>query len=239
MHHKLGRHTAVAVAFGALIACSPSADLQPRDDLDGAIEHYVEGDYRSAIAGLEKVAASTTDEATLREAYTYLGRAHMALGETDDAVTSFTLGARYGDRGVCVAYLETLKQYVGGAPQSVHIREVMTRSQLAIAIVRLTEGAGANTSLDSKGPTPIRRLEAKRWMTPLADGSDHADDPVTRAALYVIVARMLAGVNLAGHADDVMPAGYRRIAADDRPVSGAEALAVLEKMRILREQHGR
>jgi hypothetical protein len=62
---------------------------------------------------------------------------------------------------VCVAYLETLKQYVGGSPKSVHISEALTRSQLAITVVRFMDmDADAGGSLDAGGPTPIRRLEA-------------------------------------------------------------------------------
>jgi hypothetical protein len=76
-------------------------------------------------------------------------------------------------------------------------------------------------------------------MTPLADGADHADDPVTRAALYVIVARMLADAGQAGRTHEVMASGYRRALGDPRPVSGAEALAVLERVRSLKEQHVR
>jgi hypothetical protein len=97
----------------------------------------------------------------------------------------------------------------------------------------------SRTSLDPNAPTPIRRLEQRRWMTPLADGADHADDPVTAAALYVIVARMLAAANLSGHAREVMPAGYRSALAEERAVSGAQALAVLERVQSLKEHYGR
>ena len=230
----------VVIASLALAACGPRADLTPRGDLDRAIEQFVAGEYLSAIVGFEQALAVTEDDAVRREAYTYLGRAHMALGETDEAVTSFTLGARYGDRGVCIAYLETLKQYVGGSPKSLHISEALTRSQLAIAVLRIMDGgADSGQSLDANAPTPIRRLEARRWMTPLADGSDHADDAVTPAALYVMVARMLADAKLSGRVHDLMPAGYRGALAETRAVTGAEALAVLERARSLKEHHGR
>ncbi len=230
----------VVIASLVLAACGPGADLAPRGDLDHAIEQFVAGEYRSAIAGFEQALAATEDDAVRREAYTYLGRAHMALGETDEAVTSFTMGARYGDRGVCVAYLETLKQYVGGSPKSLHISEALTRSQLAIAILRIMDGgADAKKSLDASAPTPIRTLEARHWMAPLADGADHPDAAVTPAALYVIVARILADAKLSGRVHEVMPAGYRAALGDTRAVSGAEALAVLERTRSLKEQHGR
>jgi tetratricopeptide (TPR) repeat protein len=230
----------VVIASLLLASCGPRAELTPRGDLDRAIEQYVAGEYRSAVAGFEKALAATEDDAVRREAYTYLGRAYMALGQTDEAVTAFTMGARYGDRGVCVAYLETLKQYVGGSPKGLHISEALTRSQLALAILRIMDGgAEPAQSLDPNAPTPIRQLEARHWMIPLADGTDHADDAVTPAALYVIVARILADAKLAGRVHDVMPAGYRVALGETRAVSGAEALAVLERTRSLKEQHGR
>jgi cytochrome c-type biogenesis protein CcmH/NrfG len=79
------RKTGISIAAFALLAglwsCA-SAPPSPRASLDDAVEEFVDGEYRSAVTQLEDVLRASTDTAVLREAYTYLGRAHMALGET-------------------------------------------------------------------------------------------------------------------------------------------------------------
>ncbi len=216
-------------AVAALCSCA-SAPPNPRSDLDAAVAEFVDGDYRAAVEKLDAVVAVSTDDAVLREAFTYLGRAHMALGETDLAVDAFSRGVQLGDRGPCVAYLEVLKQYVDGKPAGLHMSDVLTRSQLAGAVVRLFIGEAAG---ESKGPTPMTQLEQRGWMPVLADGDDHASDPVTHAALYVLAARILAESGKADQVDRVMPGGYRAAARTQQPVTGSEGLAVLERVKTL------
>ena len=227
------RKTGISIAAFALLAglwsCA-SAPPSPRASLDDAVEEFVDGEYRSAVTQLEDVLRASTDTAVLREAYTYLGRAHMALGETDEAVDAFTRGVQMGDRGPCIAYLELLKQYVEGKPSALHMSDVMTRGQLAGAVARLFLNSGSG---DPSGPTPITQLERRGWMPVLADGDDHANEPVTHAALYVLAAQILSEAGRADQADRVMPGGYRAAARTTQPVSGAEGLAVLERVRAL------
>jgi hypothetical protein len=49
----------------------------------------------------------------------------------------------------------------------------------------------------------------------------------------------LADAGLPGRADDVMPGGYRRAMNDATPVSGSDAMVVLERVRALKEKNGR
>ncbi len=224
-----------AVAVGAVLACAPAETVKSRSDLDRAVGLYVAGDYRSAANRLEQVARDALDDATRREAYTYLGRSHMALGETDDAIRAFMLGVRYGDQGPCVEYLEVLKRYQEGSPEGLHILETITRGELAGAAVRVLDDA----EVDPKGPTPIQIAEKRGWFPALPDGREHADEPVTRAALYVFVSRVLAGTGVRGGAGQVMPGGFRGALNNAGPVSGNEAIAVLERVRALKEKHGR
>ena len=224
-----GLRIAAALVIAGALACASAAPDRSRD-LDGAVEEFIAGDYRDAVSELDAVIRESTDPAVQREAYTYLGRAYMALGETDAAVDAFTRGIQLGDTGPCVAYLSLLKQYVEGKPSGLHMSEALTRGQLAGAVARMfLDGV----STDANGPTPVAQLERRGWMPPLADGHDHAADPVTRAALYVVAARILSD---AGHADQtgrVMPGGYRAAMLSTEPVSGTEALAVLERVRAL------
>lgn len=229
---KTGSHIAalLLIVLAAGFAACASAPKSPRNDLDRAVETFVDGNYASAVTQLDAVIMATPDDAVRREAYTYLGRAHMALGETEAAVDAFSRGVQLGDTGPCVAYLKVLQQYVEGKPSGLHMRDVLTRGQLAGAVVRLfMEGA----SSDPQGPTPITQLERRGWMPILADGGDHANEPVTHAALYVVAARILADAGRADDAKRVMPGGYGAASRTKEPVSGAEGLAVLERVRAL------
>jgi hypothetical protein len=174
------------------------------------------------------VVTASTDDAVRREAYTYLGRSHMALGETDLAVEAFSSGVQLGDRGPCVAYLEVLKQYMEGKPNALHMSDVLTRSQLAGAVVRLFLGESTEVT---GGPTPMTQLERRGWMPVLPDGQDHAADPVTRATLYMLSARILSETNQTDELDRIMPGGYRAATKAQAPVTGAEGLAILERVR--------
>lgn len=224
-----GLRIAAFVLLAGVLACA-TAPPSARHDLDQGVDAFVAGDYRGAVTKLDAVIAAAPDDAVRREAYTYLGRAHMALGETDEAVDAFTRGVQLGDTGPCVAYLQVLKQYVEGKPAGLHMTDVLTRGQLAGAVVRLFL-AGAPG--DPSGPTPITQLERRGWMPAMADGSDHSDDPVTHASLYVVAAHILSDAGHAKDADRVMPGGYRAAARATTPVSGAEGLAVLERIRTV------
>jgi hypothetical protein len=219
-----------------VLACAPAATVDSRSDLDRAVGLYVAGDYGGAVDRLQDVARAAPDDATRREAYTYLGRSYMALGDTGAAIDAFLLGVQYGDRGPCVEYLEVLKQYQEGSPEGLHILDTITRGELAGAAVRVL---GDGRPLDPSGPTPIEMVEKRGWFPAMPDGQSHADDPVTRAALYAFVGRVLAGAGLPEHADAVMPGGYRRAMDDPEPVSGSDAIAVLERVRALKEKNGR
>src|SRR5258705_9584638 len=118
-----------ALMLAGIMACGGPASQPKAGEFDQAVERFVAGDYRGTIERMEKIAESTTDVAVRIDAYAYIGRAHMALGETEDAISAFTMGAKYGDRGPCIEYLELLKQYVEGNPNGLHMREAVTRSE--------------------------------------------------------------------------------------------------------------
>jgi hypothetical protein len=223
---------------GLVLACAPSSEVKEHGDFDQAVGRFVTGDYRGTIERMEKIANTTGDDAVKRDAYAYIGRAHMALGETDAAIEAFTLGAHYGDRGQCVAYLELLKQYVEGDPKALHVHEAVTRGELAGAIVRMMDET-ATEGMTAGGPTPLSILAGRGWMPAPPDGVDHAGEPVTHASLYVIVSRILAGRGRMDQIDAILPGGYGNAVRSEEPVSGSEAFAVLEKVRLVQEKHGR
>jgi hypothetical protein len=233
------RSITVFLAFVALLAaCAPSSDVKPRGDFDRAVERFVAGDYHGAIERMQKIADSTDDPAVKQDAYAYIGRSHMALGDTQAAIDAFTLGAHYGDRGPCVEYLKQLKQYIEGDPKSIHVREAVTRAELAGALVRMMDET-ATEALAPEGPTPLNIAAQHGWMPATPDGEEHADAPVTRAALYVIVSRILTGRGRTDQINVIMPGGYDAALRNQEPVSGTEALAILERVRLVPEQHGR
>jgi hypothetical protein len=228
-----------ALVLAGVMACGgPASDVQKTGEFDQAVERFVAGDYRGTITRMEKIAASDTDVAVKIDAYAYIGRAHMALGETEDAITAFTMGARYGDRGPCIEYLELLKQYVEGNPNALHVREAVTRSELAGAIVRMMDET-ATASMNPGGPTPLAMLAERGWMPASPDGEEHAEDAVTHAAFYVIVSRILGGRGRADEVAVIMPGGYDAALRAREPISGTEALAVLERVRLVQEKNGR
>ena len=229
---------AAVLGLAGLMACSSTGPATPRSEYDEAVGRVVAGDYRGAIDRMEKVAESSPDEAVKRDAYVYIGRSHMALGETGAAIDAFTLAAHLGDRGQSIEYLELLKQYVEGNPDALHVREAVTRAELAGAIVRMMDET-ATEGLDPSGPRPLEITARHGWMPATPDGQPHAEDPVTRASLYVIVSRILAGRGRTDQIDVIMPGGYEAALRSDEPVSGSEALAILERVRLVQEKHGR
>ena len=233
------RRLVVTLWLLALAACAPAVDHDPRGEFDRAVASFVSGDYQATVDRMEKVIAGTDDDAVKREGYTYIGRAQMAMGNSEAAMTAFRLGAHYGDRGPCIAYLEVLKQYVEGDPGALHVREAITRGELAGAIVRMMDEGVAHGEAATTGPTPLAVLASRGWMPALPDGNEHAEDPVTRAALYVIAARILAQAGRADRIEAVVPGGYRQALGGVQLTSGAEALAVLERVRSLKEPNGR
>ena len=119
-----------------------------------------------------------------------------------------------------------------------HIREAVTRAELAGAIVRMMDET-ATEAVTPGGPTPLAVVAERGWMPATPDGKEHADAPVTRAALYVIVSRILSGRGRADQITVIMPGGYDRALRAQDPVSGTEAIAILERVRLVPEKHGR
>jgi hypothetical protein len=226
------------IGLAALMACTSSVATKPRSDFDRAVERFVAGDYRETIEQMEKVAEATPDPAVKQNAYAYIGRSYIALDETDAAISAFTLGAHYGDRGPCIEYLALLKQYVEGDPQALHMKEAVTRAELAGAMVRMMDET-ATEGATPGGPTPLEIAAQQGWMPATPDGKQHADEPVTRAALYVIVSRILAGRGRSDQVGVIMPGGYDEAMRSREPVSGQEAFAILERVRLVQEKHGR
>ena len=227
------------IGLAGILACSsPAVETSSRSDFDKAVERFVAGDYRGSIERMEKIVEASNDPAVKQDAYAYIGRAHMALGRPKRAIDAFTLGAHEGDRGECVEYLKQLKQYVEGDPGALHVEEAVTRGELAGAIVRMMDET-ATEAVKPGGPPPLEILAQRGWMPAAPDGDTHADAPVTRAALYVVVSRILAGRGRTDQIDEIMPGGYDRALKSKEPVSGTEAIAVLERVRLVQEKHGR
>src|SRR5258705_12530369 len=116
--------------------------------------------------------------------------------------------------------------------------EAVTRSELAGAIVRMMDEP-ATATMNPGGPTPLAMLAEGGWMPAAPDGAEHAEDAVTHASLYVIVSRILTGRGQAEKVDVIMPGGYQTALRAVAPVSGTEALAILERVRQVPEKNGR
>jgi hypothetical protein len=232
---SIGGGSIVAIVLSCVLACAPGRSVDPRSDLDRAVARFVAEDYQGAVEALEAVTAASGDDAIRREAYTYLGRSYMALGDADAAYRAFASGLSLGECAPCTEYLGLLAQYRAGSPPGLRILESITRAQLAGAAVRIL-GTGPP---DPAGPTPLAQAEARGWLPSLADGDARANDPVTPAAFYVFVARVLADAGLEGRVGEVLPGGYRRVAGSKKPVTGRDAVDALERVRAMKETYGR
>jgi tetratricopeptide (TPR) repeat protein len=220
--------------------------------LDRAIEFYIAGDYDEAVERLDKLLKNTESEEQLREIYLYLGRSYVELEQYSQAIDAFTVGAAYGGGLIFEAYLTRLGVVVSVAPEILAASDKVTRAQLAALIDKMFFGGVK----DIGAPSDDGRQEAvagpstsvQRGVVPtLPDGGFHGNNFVTRAAFYVVVARLIEDTGIPGGPTGIFEGGFtwalnRGSGATDYGrivyISGREALDTLQRLAEARRTNG-
>lgn len=226
---------AVLSGLTLLAGCSGAGKTPRRAEIDSAIALFVSGQYEQAIDRLDQLASTLDSDESLREVYYYLGRSHLALGQHHRAIDAFSAGVSYGDTGACVEYLEQLRVYVEGGERSVRRSETVTRSQLAAALARRLLFEDGEPDPAAAGAA-LEQVVARGWMQALPDGALHGDATVTRAAFYVVMARVCADLGLGPGV--LSPYRASLATRGTEAVSGAEVLGVLDELAAIRKTHG-
>jgi len=227
------------VLVGVLAAgCSGPSRTPAGKAIDPAVALFVSGQYPQAIERLQQLAASTRSEEELREIYYYLGRSYLAMGRADQAIDAFSAGVAYGDRGACVEYLEQLQAYVGTREGSMLRSEDVTRRQLAAGLLRrvIGESGGEGTTSFDDPDAALRVVVERGWMRALPDGQLHGDAAVTRAALYVVMSRVVADLGLDARSLDEYRTTFTERGSER--VTGPEVMSLLDTIAGMRKGHG-
>lgn len=240
---RSGIITPIILTLGLLISsCSSGVRSDRGTKLDRAIESFIAGDYDAAVSRLEDLAESTESAEELRQVYLYLGRSYVAKGQYPRAIDAFNAGMALGESSPFDEYLTRLGVVVSGAPQAVAMSGQVTRAQLAALIDQMFyDGLGkvGDTSRHVTREGTVSELESvKRGVVPvLPDGDFHPDALVTRAALYAVVARLVADIGTQEAPSDFVDGGYGWVKAGGGDglaasplVTGKETLAILEQV---------
>jgi len=211
--------SASVVGLLALSACGPPGTAPRRDALDSAIEMFLAGHHSESIEALNRLLDDPLPASTKREIYYYLGRSYLEQDDLPRAIDAFATGVQLGDTGPCLVYLQRLRGRMEGSTESVARSPVITRGQLCAVVERwLASGQGRDPE-----PDPVAAMTQRGWLERLADGKAHAEAPVTRAALFVFVARMCASISCA-------EAQIESYSLSDGTVSGRELVAQLGRV---------
>ncbi len=215
------RPIVVFTAIGLLVlsSCGRPSDVSRSDALDSAVEMFLAGHHRQAIESLNALLERPVSDGERREIYYYLGRAYLEQDDVSRAVDSFAAGVQLGDSGPCLEYLERLRSRMASDAATVARAPVVTRRQLSA----LVEGWLARGEGRDPHPDPIVAMTERGWLERMPDGRDHADSPVTRAALFVFVSRMCASIECVGSQVQSYP-------LSDRTVSGRDLVAQLGRV---------
>lgn len=164
--------------------------------------------YRDAKTEFERAASL---DPMSPEPHYQLGQAYVTAGERDQALASFTRAAAldpaHAGAAAAMASLLGSRYEAAGIPGDyprIAERSTLSRGELGVA---LAVELGANpdgivwrsdeasrmefAELESAwGARWVRAAVGRRWLLPYADGALHLEDPVTRASLAVILARI-------------------------------------------------
>ena len=247
-----GAVMALSLTLIGLSSCSSGGPGHSRSELDRAIESYIAGDYGEAVERLDKLSKNTESEERLREIYLYLGRSYLALEQYSQAIDAFTVGAAYGGGLVFEEYLTRLGVVVSVAPQIVAASDKITRAQLAALIDKMFFGGvkdiGAVSGEGRQDVAAGLSTAVRRGVVPtLPDGGFHGNEFVTRAAFYVVVARLIEDTGIPGGPTSFFEGGFAwalnpgggatDIGRMDY-ISGREALDTLERLAEARRASG-
>jgi len=229
-----------------LAACSSAPGSPDRGELDQAIGLYVAGDYTGALSRLEELAENEKDESLLIEIQLYLGRTYLALEDYNRAIDSFRAGKALGGGIVFDEFLLRLDQVVSGAPGPLAASMQINRGQMASLVDRMFFTNMSDIGGQPVAGSSVAANELRRQILPiLPDGDFHADDLVTRASFYAVVARLLDVFSIGGDPASFFDGGFYWIFTQEalregKPayVSGRDAVSVLEKVAEARGNNG-
>ena len=234
-------------------SCAPSGDAVggwsggDARELDKAVRSYIAGDYENAVERLESLTGRARTEEQFQEVYLYLGRSYLAMGRHHSAIDSFVAGMAHGGGSVFDEYLQRLGAIVSGTPENVARTDHVSRAQLIVLIERMfygDEDASAGSGGSGAEDRAIDQMDpvARGLVSVLPDGDLHADAPVTRAAFYVVVKRLIAdrqidadtGLLFAGGFDWTLESGDN----DTYHVTGKEVVTTLERVAAAKNTYG-
>jgi len=197
--------------------------------MDAAIALFVSGEYGDAVVALNDVIESNDDMGIRLEAYCYLGRAHLELGDKNAAVGAFRTAVHLGDMGPSVDYLARLSAELESRPGTIDRSLSVSRRQLAASLVRILQPDPRSGALDTTEPA-LERVVAAGWMIRIPDGELHPAEPVTRSAFFITVSRLLTESGLSEAASVFPSVDYR----STELITGRELAPVLERIAQLR-----
>jgi hypothetical protein len=229
-----------------LAACSSVPGSPDRSNLDRAIGLYIAGDYVGALGRFEELADNEKDATLLIEIQLYLGRTYLALNDFNRAIDTFRAGKALGGGVVFDEFLLRLDQVVSGAPGPIEASMQINRGQLASLVDRLFFTDMSDIGGQPVAGSTVAANEMRRRILPvLPDGDFHAEDQVTRASFYAVVARLLDVFSIEGEPASYFDGGYSWVFTQEalrggKPayVSGRDAVSVLEKVAGTRGNNG-
>ncbi len=238
----------------AIGSCAPSGDAVggwsggDARELDKAVRSYIAGDYENAVERLESLTGKARTEEQFQEVYLYLGRSYLAMDRHHSAIDAFVAGKAHGGGSVFDEYLQRLGAIVSGTPVNVARTDQVTRAQLIVLLERMFyqhEAASAGGSGGSRvGDRAIDQMDpVVRGLVPvLPDGDLHADAPVTRAAFYVVVKRLIADRQIDADTGLLFDGGFEWMLEsgdnDSHHVTGKEVVTTLERVAAAKNTYG-
>jgi hypothetical protein len=239
---------AIFIPLLLIISCSPSKRTSTQSSLDTAIEQYISGRYEAAREELSILTHNLQGE-ELCTAYLYLGRSHLALGETDRAAEAFSMGSITCGDELFEEYLMQVRDNLRATPGALISAVSITRAQYACLLRHYFE-AGGNGALPTV-PADIESHWAQEaivgvlrsgYMESLPDGAFYPDEPLSRAAFVFHTGRLIkllskdSSIDLEG----AFPEGVERKihyyagvagTADGSPlISGSDAVNLLDNI---------
>ncbi len=217
-----------AVGWLLVLSCSSSPPQLRSGGLDPAINLFLAGEYDEAIETITALLETPVSNETRLEAYYYLGRAYLEMGDVRAATDAFVTGVQLGDDGPCREYLEKILPSIEGTSNSVRRMLGVPRSQLAALVMGwlAADPTGARAHDGAHDTDPLSVAAERGWMPAMADGSLHHEAFVTRAAFHVFVSRMCMDFDCARPVAEVLG----RYPRSDELMSGVEILSTLDQL---------
>jgi hypothetical protein len=224
---KISFLRAVVLAIVIFFGCgSPRTTVEGKSSLEKAIHYYIEGDLDRAEALFTKVTQQQNSDEDVQTAYLYLGRIYMAQGDTERAADAFSAGRMLGGNIRFDDYFAIVTRGVDVSAAAIAREPHVTRAQLAALIVTVLGPALPVGKSDVSRPTTrdrptdnaeghwayqyIETVKSAGVMPVLPDTRFHPDEKVTRSAFYIVVARLVAALDMGAELmREILPGGFR------------------------------